>query len=267
MAFEAAGIAPKVATDSKQAQQLLRQDGAVILDGIGTSADAARNIAFSLFAQEEIAAVPTPARVFDGGEKDRKREGLDHTAALFAHTDGFAYGDRYPDFISLSCVKSSPHGGENFLVDGYVIYQALQQRLQAQGLGNPLLTTPVNQTDEGMQTAISPIVQHNPNGRLMVRRTLGAQPAPNSANPAADQQLIQAWEGAIDDASTHAPRFLLNPGSAVVVDNFRVMHGREGYSSMERLLWRVWIWTQDSNGVPDLPLHSDTRYAANTSAN
>jgi len=41
-----------------------------------------------------------------------------------------------------------------------------------------------------------------------------------------------------------------------------MLHGRDAYTDLDRLLWRVWVWTSASLGVPDLPLHSDTRYAA-----
>jgi len=259
-------VVPKQTADPKVAKQVLERHGCVVLEGVGRSAEAARGIAHTLFEDNDIAALPAPAKVFDGGEKDPKREGLDHTAALFAHTDGFAYGDLYPDFMCLACVTSSPSGGENFLVDGYAVYRALAAGHAQQGLGDPLVETAVDQTEEGMQAAISPIVQYTASGRLMVRRTLGARPAPDSRNKVADQAMIEQWENAIDEAAADAPRFLLQPGSALIVDNYRIMHGREGYSSMQRFMWRVWVWTHGSLGVPDLPLHSDTRYAVKTEA-
>ena len=39
------------------------------------------------------------------------------------------------------------------------------------------------------------------------------------------------------------------------VDNFRMLHGREGYVSkhrdQERKVWRIWCWTNRSLGLPD----------------
>jgi hypothetical protein len=46
-----------------------------------------------------------------------------------------------------------------------------------------------------------------------------------------------------------------------VIDNYRMMHGREGYADLDRQMWRVWVWTTSAWGVPDGPLHSDSRYA------
>ena len=264
MSLQDAVSMPIRTRDPELAKQELQKQGCVILDGAGPSAQAAREVAELLFAEQGIAALPEPAKVFDGGEKDPKRAGLDHTAALFAHTDGFAYGDLYPDYMCLTCVTASPSGGENFLVDGYAVYAELAARFEQRGLDSPLTLLAVDQTETGMQASVSPIVQRTPNDRLMVRRTLGAKPARDSLVPGFDQSIIDEWEGAVDEAATHAPRFLLAPGSTLIADNYRIMHGREGYSSMERFMWRVWVWTHASLGVPDIPLHSDTRFAAQT---
>ncbi len=46
-----------------------------------------------------------------------------------------------------------------------------------------------------------------------------------------------------------------------MIDNYRMFHGREPYADLDRLMWRVWIWTDESKGVPEGMLHSDSRYA------
>ena len=74
--------------------------------------------------------------------------------------------------------------------------------------------------------------------------------------------MIDAWHQAAERVAEQAPRFKLAPGQAVVVDNYRMLHGRDAYTDPSRLLWRVWVWTSGSLGVPDMPLHSDTRHAA-----
>ena len=73
--------------------------------------------------------------------------------------------------------------------------------------------------------------------------------------------MIDAWTSAIDAAGASAPRFKLAPGQALIIDNYRVLHAREGYADLNRMMWRVWIWTDDCLGVPKMPLHSDSRYA------
>ena len=96
----------------------------------------------------------------------------------------------------------------------------------------------------------------------MVRKTHDQKPAAGSKDPARDLAMIAAWQQIAERVAERAPRFKLTANQAVVVDNYRMLHGRDAYTDLNRLLWRVWIWTSGSLGVPDMPLHSDTRYAA-----
>ena len=68
--------------------------------------------------------------------------------------------------------------------------------------------------------------------------------------------MIDAWRDAIATAGDAAPRFKLHAGDVVVVDNYRMMHGREAYADLDRLMWRVWVWTTASFGVPGGPPHT-----------
>lgn len=113
-----------------------------------------------------------------------------------------------------------------------------------------------------MQLALSPIVMDNGRGRTMVRKTLEQKPAPDSTDPQRDARMISIWNDTIDAAVEEAPRFKLHPGQTLVVDNYRLLHGRDAYQDLQRMLWRVWVWTDSALGVPDLPLASDTRHAS-----
>ena len=106
----------------------------------------------------------------------------------------------------------------------------------------------------------------NGNGRIMVRRTLEQRPAETSVDPEKDQLMIELWHDSIDEASKLAPKFKLLPGQVVIVDNYRLMHGRRPYEDLNRMLWRVWVWSDDCLGVPSLRLASDTRYASSRGA-
>ena len=47
-----------------------------------------------------------------------------------------------------------------------------------------------------------------------------------------------------------APRFRLQPGDLIFIDNYRVFHGREPYDGTDRLLHKLWAWTDESFGLP-----------------
>lgn len=50
-----------------------------------------------------------------------------------------------------------------------------------------------------------------------------------------------------------ADRVRLQPGEAIVVDNYRCDHGREGYTDRERSMWQLWVWSAEAAGFPDDP--------------
>ena len=261
MNVEHCGVKPEIAASIEHAHSLLAAHGAVIVQGIGPEAEDARALARALFT-DQVVALPPAARVFDGGEQDNKAPGVDHTTRLAAHTDGFGYGDLYPDYLLLDCVRASGAGGESFLIDGYAVLDALASDTELSWVVDALAAVAVDQTEEGMQPSISPIVQHTAAGRKMVRKTLDQRAAPHSTDPDRDNMMVKIWCDAAEQAVATAPKFKLEPGQAVVVDNYRMLHGRLAYTDLDRLMWRVWIWTQRSkSGAPDMQLHSDTRYA------
>ena len=62
--------------------------------------------------------------------------------------------------------------------------------------------------------------------------------------------MLTAWHTAV----MAAPRehIKLSPGEALVIDNYRMLHGRTpfGEGAENRQLWRQWVWTTDAKNVP-----------------
>ncbi len=164
MKLEQCSLNPAVAASVVDAHIRLAEDGAVIINSIGPDVEDACGLAYQLFGDEAL-AVPPAARVFDGGEMDNKGPGIDHTTRLAAHTDGFGYGDFYPDYTLLDCVNASDAGGESFLIDGYELPEALNTGPATAWVPNAMAEVAVNQTEEGMQASVSPIVQYTATGR------------------------------------------------------------------------------------------------------
>lgn len=250
---------PERTDDPVRARALVARDGCVILEGCGLDAAAAVAVAHRVFG-DEVLEVPDAAEVRIGGDKDRKPAFLDQTTPLLPHTDGFAYGERYPDHFLLLCGQASPVGGESYLVDGYGVIEQLVADGHTE-LIDRLVTTPVDQTEPDMQPSLAPVIGRAPSGRRMLRLFPFQRPAAGSTDPEGDAEMLATWRRTILDAGAATPRFKLAPGDAVIIDNYRMMHGREPYEDLGRLMWRVWIWTTSSYGVPGGPLHSDSRYA------
>ena len=261
MSFESCGVLPRIVTDLKEAREELQTTGAVIFEHIDCTEAGTRAFAREMFG-DRLRALPDGARVFEGGEHDITRVQATNLKTTPCHTDGFAYGDLYPDFMLLSCVQESEIGGESMLVDGYKVLEALAADAELAWAASALREREIDQTETGMQTSLSPICMDNGSGRTMVRRTLEQRPAENSTDKEKDQKMIDLWRASVDRASDLAPPFKLLPGQVVVVDNYRLMHGRKPYENLNRMLWRVWVWTENCLAVPPLPLASDTRFAA-----
>ena len=256
---------PTRSQNPDEVMHAVERDGVAILVGCGPDGDDAVAAARSIF-EDRVVAIPEPAEVRAGGVKDRTAATIDETMPLPPHTDGFAYGDHYPDYFLLSCAHASGVGGESFGVDGYRVLTELRTQEGGGELLERMSQIPIDQTEPDMRGSLSPLIMQNDEGRLMLRRFPFQQPADDSVDADADAAMIDAWHTAVSAAGEAAPRFKVETGEVVVFDNYRMMHGRDPYTDAHRLMWRVWVWTTSALGVPDGQLHSDSRYASTSDA-
>lgn len=264
------GVVPQRSNDPDETFAILRSAGAAILTESGASREAARAVAQRILAPLDP-IVPDPAPIKEGGgNRDRSyvTSTLAETLAVpfqSGHTDGFAYGDKYPDYIFLSCVRPALSGGESFVIDTYSMLDALRASASAEdtAFATFLQTVAVEQTEPGFQTSFAPAILDNGRGRKMSRWTPVQRPDANL--PPVEHERTRAWLARWTEltyrASLEAPRFLLRAGETLCVDNYRMLHGRTGFDDTERALWRIWAWTTESLGVPAGLLFSDSRFA------
>jgi alpha-ketoglutarate-dependent taurine dioxygenase len=261
---------PRRVADRAEAFAELRASGAVILTGAGSSRDDARGIALDVLGSL-APVVPDPAPIKDGGgNADRRYEsmpGVDAFTVPFqtGHTDGFAYGDAYPDYIFLLCTRAAESGGESFVVDTYALLDPLRASADAgdRAFYDFLTTTAVEQTEPDFRPSIAPVILDNGHGRRMSRWTPVQRPAAaaSEAERAVQAAHLQRWTDLCFAASQRAPRFTLQPGETICLDNYRMLHGRTGFNDTERSLWRIWAWTTEALRVPEGMLFSDSRFA------
>ena len=248
-------IVPERSADPAVVAELVARYGGAILTGWGPSSDDAQAAAHAVFGAS-VLAVPEPARVYEGGEGDRKPFGSHEPLPL--HTDGFAYGSQACDHFLLSCVIDGDTGGESVLVDGY---QMVDQLATVDPELHRFVTeVDIDQTEPDMRPFVAPLVHHRQTGRRVVRRPGFILPAPGSTDPEGDRVLMSRWAAATEAQRVVARRFRLAPGEIACIDNDRVLHSRDAFTG-ERLMWRVWVWTTAGNGTPTGVLHSDARYA------
>lgn len=153
--------------------------------------------------------------------------------ALQAHTDN-PYRDPVPSLQILYCLENSATGGESQVVDGFA---AARQLRSADPRAFELLTRyPVRFTYAGAAgvtlTSRKPIIELCSDGELRAVHFNNRSIAPLTDVPydemPAFYRAIQAFSARID-APENQLTFKLAPGESFIVDNQRVMHGRNGY--------------------------------------
>lgn len=259
----ACGVLPQRTSDPAHARDLLDRAGAAILTGLGTDREAASALASTVLG-ERLVGAGHPIEVTDGGERDRRQYQDQARRMLPLHTDGFAYGALAPDVFFLLCATPSDSDGRSFLVDQEALLTRLDGIPEGRELAAFARTHVVDQSEAGGQPALGPLALPLPSGNRAVRRSLDARPTDDDPDPARTARLLALWAGLLDAIGALAPRFAVGAGEAVAIDNTRIAHGRDAYTTPGRLLWRCWAWTSRAGGVPPGELWSDTRMVLTT---
>lgn len=152
---------------------------------------------------------------------------------LQAHTDN-PYRDPVPSLQILYCLENSASGGESQVVDGFAVAQRLRE--EDPRAFTLLASHPVRFTYAGSKdvylTSRKPIIDLTSDGELRAVHFNNRSIAPITDIAYDDMpafyQAIKSF-GALVDSSEFQVNFKLSPGESFLVDNQRVMHGRNGY--------------------------------------
>lgn len=172
-------------------------------------------------------------------------EGVVQAEESALQTEGWGLGDGYPDVIAYLCQDEPTDGGASYLVDGYGILAAAASTPGRRKLLRSLWSAPV---------LLRTHPQYKPASQTLARRTPGGRVAvayvPSSLLPSLDDEgrqdrateLATHWHELVVAVGLHAPRFSLRRGEVLLIDNYRVYHGREPYRG-QRAVHRAWFWT------------------------
>jgi hypothetical protein len=250
------GTVPDVVDEPEQVRRALAGVGAVVVPGPGAEPDDMTELVRSVLGAE-IRSIGDHVPVRAAGGRDRPDLDADgHTLTTPLHSDGFSLAEGAPDVLVLGCVQpAADGGGASFLLDLDALVAGLTDGdAEDRELAAFLLDTEVDQTEPGRPTVIGPIGRRLGDGRVAWTRSIFLQPAPTDPDPERTRRLLARWESVLADLTGRLPRFHLGPGDALLVDNTRLLHGRDPYEDRGRLLWRLWVWT-------DRAVRPDTAYA------
>ena len=57
------------------------------------------------------------------------------------------------------------------------------------------------------------------------------------------QPFVDRWTDAVAAARATGPRFRLQAGEMLCIDDYRMLHGRDAYVEHERKVVSIWAWT------------------------
>ncbi|MDN5920669.1 MAG: TauD/TfdA family dioxygenase [Pseudonocardia sp.] len=145
------------------------------------------------------------------------------------------------DYLYMHCGDPADSGGDSVLVDGYALVEAIENHL-------PELHAFLTRVDvDFFGSRVDPprgvphtplvrrMVEHTRGGRRVVRASDYAVPVPRV--PGWDEQLahIETYADVLATAFEVAPRFRLEGGDLFALDNYRFLHGRDGFRGERRL--------------------------------
>jgi hypothetical protein len=263
-----ANLVPAKAQTPAQAAALVQLDGAALVSGLPTVDDAvafARDMLGSRAvkvapqfeatkASSDISAPIVAAQPVDA--RGRKRMLGRHDMIQPAHNDGYGFGDFAPDHIFLWCGRPCPTGGASFLVDALELATILSSEDPA--LADFLWTVPIDHSEPNFPQGVdAPIARITAGGRAQVRSHPYQLPVVGP-DEEAHMPCVEKWGRAVAEARNTGPRFRLEAGQMVCIDNYRMLHGREAYQDEGRLVVSIWGWTHEAVAIPDAVLDITT---------
>ncbi len=159
------------------------------------------------------------------------------TGTIGPHTDG-TYVQDAPGLQLFHCIEFEGEGGESLLIDGFRVAADLRaEDPEAYGVLSRV-EVPGQYIEEGVHLrAARPILRHDSAGRLVQVSFNNHDRAPFAlpeAEMAAFYRALAALWRKLDDPG-YQLRTHLDPGRALIFDNWRVLHGRLAYRGKRTL--------------------------------
>lgn len=159
------------------------------------------------------------------------------TGTIGPHTDG-TYVEDAPGLQLFHCLEFEGEGGESLLIDGFRVAADLQREDPEAHAVLSRVEVPGQYLEEGVHLrAARPILRHDSAGRLVQVSFNNHDRAPfllPEPEMSAFYRALSAFWRKLDDPG-YQLRTHLDPGRALIFDNWRVLHGRLAYRGRRTL--------------------------------
>jgi gamma-butyrobetaine dioxygenase len=167
------------------------------------------------------------------------------TVVVDVHGRSVRLRDPDEDWLFMLCGRAADTGGDSVLVDGYALVEALRTAPEPElrevhdflvGADVDFFGT-LQPVPRGVPATplVRRLVEYTRAGRRVVRASDYAAPVPREPRGAEHTALLERYADVLATAMEVAPRFRLDAGELFVLDNYRFLHGRDGYTG-ERTL-------------------------------
>ena len=263
MDVSAASVVPRRVSSAQEAQERLAVDGAAVITGLPDEATAIRcgaqvmgDACVRIGTQFEATQYRgrQDAQIVDAQPVDsrgRKRSFGTTEERMTAHNDGFAFGDFAPDYLFLWCERPSASGGDSFLIDAAGLLDILATDPANHDLVSFCWDVDIDHSEPTFpQGSYAPIARRLPTGRVQVRYHPYLAPI-EGLREQAQWPLVNRWSEAVTTARDTGPMFRVEAGEMICIDNYRLLHGRDGYTDPARRLCSIWGWSTGAVRIPD----------------
>ncbi len=157
---------------------------------------------------------------------------------LAPHTDG-TYCHDAPGLQMFCCLERSGTGGESILVDGFAVAEALRSQYPDDFALLATVEVPAHYIEPGVELRASrPAIVVDRAGAVRQISMNNYDRSPMWLPPDQMRAFYRAY-GRLHDLANDRSRWLtigLSPGDVLINDNWRILHGRLGYSGSRRLI-------------------------------
>lgn len=267
MDVSSASFIPSRVSGADEAREVIAREGAAIMTGLPDEASAVafgaqvmgvKSVRVGTQFEATKANNRREAMVVDAQPADqrgRKRDFGTSEERMIAHNDGFAFGDYAPDHLFLWCERPAAVGGDSFLIDTARLLDLLAADPEHADLAEFCRTVDIDHSEPNYpQGTFAPIARRTPSGRLQGRFHPWQAPVEGTGGEAEQWAFVRRWESAVVAARDTGPMFRVEAGEMICVDNYRVLHGRDGHSDPNRRVCSIWGWSTDAVAIPDGPL-------------
>ncbi len=163
--------------------------------------------------------------------------------------EGWGHGDTYPEVLAYLCQHEPATGGTDFLVDSYGLLAWLAVTPDYFDLHDALWSLPVPQrTHPKFPPRPTTLARRSPKGRVSVLYAPSSVVLGDGDDQASVAEMVALWHRVVEEAAAASPRFLLQRGEVLLIDNYRVFTAGRPTAASGRP--PRWFWTDSALAYP-----------------